>query len=169
MKTTQIVENIENVNYKKLDIIENNWQKFPWKIDYLFYILFTSNQPSDIIFGINNDNDCINSIQSKALQISNIKLNHLTISKEDVCLALNIKNINGCQSMTYKTVIFNNNILFRVQITEFTTGQLLVFRFLDTSIDIDCLFNTKIEKFIHYCLLNQKLSNKHKIQKIRKI
>lgn len=163
------MKSLLTLNYKKLEIIENNWQIFPFKLDYIFYILYCIDKPSDIIFDVNNENDSINNVTIKTNQKYDIQLNHLKINKQDLCSSLSINDIQGFQNMMYNTVIFNNNLLFRVQITQYTTGQLLVFRFLDNGIEINGMFNEKIEKFQQYCKLSEKLSIKSIEEKIRKI
>ena len=49
-------------SYSEIMEIEENWENFPWKLDYILYILFSQeNAPTDIILTLNkNENVAIN-------------------------------------------------------------------------------------------------------------
>lgn len=165
----EIIADIQTVNYNKIEIIEDNWQHFSWKIDYLLYIFFTNNKPSDIIIEINESDNFITSITIEGLESYTIQMNNLKIDKDELFTSLNYNSSKNFQAFTYKTVIFNNNLLFRVQSTKMTTGELLELRFLNTGTKIDLIFNEKIEKFQQYYLLNEKFSIKNTNEKMKKI
>lgn len=136
--------------------IEENWETFPYKLDYLLYKIFTNYPNTSDIALKKYDTGYKVSFIRNAGSLNEVDFKSFNISQEELFNALKINNSNISESL-YTTEIFSLEAKFRCQ----KFAETISLRFLNTGNNADCKeFNEKINQYSFYSKLNQKLPNK---------
>lgn len=168
--------------------IEENWDSFPYKLDYIMYVIYTNNAfPSDIRFRNENGLYSVELIKSNGrVDKDNIDYKKYPIEEKELFDNLNYEIPNSDYSLdfAYKTKIFNPIESFRCNAQK----DYLSLRFLDSNIALPNLFaamsnnisnqsihkpcqhfNDKVNNYSLYVDLNKKIPDKAVIEKKNKI
>lgn len=138
-------------------IILDNWENFPWKLDYIFHLLYSNNgEISDIMFQCEADVFILKCFRVDGELIQNSNCNELIITKDEL---FNFLNINSAYfDFAYSTQIFTNKYFFRGHKIVTSKGDMLTFRFLNTGNEINFnAFNTILDNYYLSYELNEKL------------
>ena len=167
--------------------IEENWDSFPYKLDYIMYVVFCNNSsPSDIRLKNENGLYVIQYIKDSGKKSEdNIDYAKYAIDEEELFSYLNSKIPTPDYGLdfTYETQIFNKQGSFRCNAIQ----NYLSLRFLDSSSAILNLFpsmlnkttqpsekpcqsfNNKLDNYSLYIDLNEKIPDKTTAEKKNKI
>lgn len=167
--------------------IEENWDSFPYKLDYIMYIVFSNNSyPSDIRFKNENGLYIVEYIkQGGSKSEDNIDYKKYQIEEKELFkyLKQDLLQESNYNEFAYNTEIFKNKFTFRCS----SVGHYLLLRFLDTSPELPSLFlgmpnkttkpsdklcqhfNNKVDNYSLYIDLNEKIPYKAIAEKKNKI
>jgi hypothetical protein len=145
----------QHIHQRVLD----TWQNFPWKLDYIFYLLFTANdnEVSDIYLNSNESVYLLYCVMSQGQTKQNFDSEKFPMDKDELYGYLNIANTSFRDlDFEYTTKIFSND--YRLKGYKFGTikGDMIAIRVLDKIVNTN--FNDKLEKYILSYDLNQNLT-----------
>jgi len=114
--------------------LKNDWDNFPFKLDYLFYLLYCNNQNISDTHIVRTGNEyVVDRFRSMDEMHNNFEHKELTISHTELMEHLKITKSKNDRDFSYKTSIFSENHSFRCHKTSTLSSELIVFRFLDSS------------------------------------
>lgn len=131
-------------------IIRDNWGNFPAKVDYLLFLIFTSNENfSDIILKCDNNNTYyIYTIKTLGNHNELSDYNTFPISEDELIPTTIVQsNKKDFLTFSYHTQYFCEKYNFRGQKSFILNRSIIALRFLKTSTSVD--FNAFNDQFIH--------------------
>jgi hypothetical protein len=151
-------------------IILNDWENFPYKLDYLIHLVCSHNEKVYDIF-LKNFDGIYKVAPTTKMPKEDWKFdyNKILISKDELFDYLGIKNpaSKAFSEFTYTTQIFDNPYKFNGQLYFNRSGNGLAFRVLEKPSNIH--FNEKVNNYFLAHNLSQNLYNNPSEQKKLKI
>lgn len=129
--------------------LQNDWENFSFKLDYLLYLLYNHNNDiSDIHFMDTGSVYKVDGFRSMGAFYRDFEYDHLTINKNELLNHLKIGNSNSENTdFLYTPSIFTENYKFRCHKGSIQYGGSIVFRFLDHTICDLSQFSNSSENF----------------------
>lgn len=163
----QTISTYDNIiySYDAVKEIENDWERFPWKLDYILYILFSEKDyPRDIAFILKNDRYVINTIRNKNFDTIGLNLEEFPIDKNELlnCLGINPLIYNDFIQFYYKSQLFNQPLEFQGQKSLILKDSLILLRYKanENTINIHD-FHDRYKRYFMYYDLNETLPAKN--------
>lgn len=150
--------------YDDIKEIEDKWETFPWKIDYILYILFSQKEiPADIILQLEHG-ESVDICVSVNGQLSQLDLDYLPLNKTELFNYFNIP-INGYNDFVqfiYHSEIFENMLNFRGQKSLFGKENTIMLCYLGNQQRVNVHdFNDKYKKYLMFYDLNETIPSKN--------
>lgn len=163
--------------YDEIKEIEDDWESFPWKIDYLLYILFSQDSlPIDILLICKSEEYVFYNMRKSNRNVVKYNLDRYPISKNQLFSSMNIKDSDDSEPITfqYVTQIFEQPLYFRCHKD---SSNIISLRHLDRNSALNPIthfinvinFNEKLEKYLMFSDLNKQIPSKQYVENKRKI
>jgi hypothetical protein len=127
--------------------ILNNWKNFPWKLDYVFYILLSQNKEiSDIQLQETDKIYIVSYVRDINRKQPDYDSDKFILYKDELLNYLGIAQVTSdIHNFSFTTKIFAKEYHFRVHKMPILNGSLITFRLLERF--EDATFNNKLDVY----------------------
>jgi hypothetical protein len=152
----------QHIHQRVLD----TWQNFPWKLDYVFYFLFSQNKEiSDVRFQLIGDAYTVTHFRDNSFDLIHVSKDNKTIERDKISIhkdeLLNYLNINkpidDYLVFPYVSILLSDQFSMRGQRNYRPGEDLIIFRLLQQSPNIN--FSKAINFLEKYVLTNDLKDN----------